>query len=89
MGVVSGREYRTQLPPQERVIRFFYGRVTAKLEYMSLLGDRMPGVSGPEIITSLFNEAPTGMTFHPTARRYPLIALRFGRTFVTIPRRLE
>jgi phosphohistidine swiveling domain-containing protein len=89
VGVMSKRELEQQLPPEQRVTRFFYGRLTAKLEYMAMLGDRMPGVTGAQIIESLFNEAPEGLVFHPTTRRYAVFAVKMPMTFLTIQRRLR
>jgi len=85
VGAISKRELEQQFPPEERVLRYFYGRLAVKLEYMTLLGDRMPGVTGAEMLESMFNEAPPGISFDPTIRRYPFIAVRLARTFLTIP----
>src|SRR5277367_2732753 len=40
VGAISKRELEQQFPPEDRVLRYFYGRLTVKLEYMTLLGDR-------------------------------------------------
>jgi hypothetical protein len=50
---------------------------TAGVEY---LGDRqrsdVPGTTGPEAIAGMLGRVPETMTFHPTRRRYPIVALR-------------
>lgn len=89
VGVLSRRELAVVPRPDEWVTRFFYGRTTAKLEYLSMIGDRMPGVTGAEILESLFNAPPDDMEYHPTLRRYPFIAAKLGYTFFTIQGRLR
>src|SRR5262249_39630391 len=89
IGVMSKRELEQPEDPAERILRFFYGRVATNLNYMGLIGDRMPGITGEEAIRSLFGRPPPGMTFHPTKRRYPFVAYRFPKTFITIPKKLE
>ena len=88
VGAISKRELEQQFPPEERTLRFFYGRLAVKLEYISMLGDRMPGVSGPDMIHSMFNDPPETLTYHPTIRRYPFIAAKLLYTFLTIQPRL-
>jgi phosphohistidine swiveling domain-containing protein len=90
VGAISKRELDQQFPPEQRTLRFFYGRLAVKLEYISMLGDRMPGVSGRDMIHSMFNDPPESLAYHPTARRYPFIAARLLHTFLTIqPKLLE
>ena len=90
VGALSKRELEQQFAPEDRTLRFFYGRLAVKLEYISMLGDRMPGVDGPEMIHSMFNDPPETLEYHPTQRRYPFIAARLAHTFFTIqPRLLE
>jgi phosphohistidine swiveling domain-containing protein len=88
VGAMSARERDTIPEPADRVLRCFYGRLTVRLEYMTMLGDRMPGVTGEEMMASLFGQAPPGIEYHPTVRRYPFIALRLTHTGLTIQRRL-
>lgn len=88
IGVMSKREME-QPPPADRILRFFYGRTASDLGYMGLIGDRMPGITGEEALASLFGKPPPEMTFHPTKRRYPLIAWRFPRLFLRVPRMLD
>ena len=88
VGAISKRELEQRFPPEDRTLRFFYGRLAVKLEYISMLGDRMPGVDGPEMIHSMFNDPPESLRYHPTIRRYPFIAAKLAHTFFTIQPRL-
>jgi pyruvate,water dikinase len=88
IGVVSAAERDAVVDPSQWAARAFYGRLATTLEYMAMIGDRMPGVNGEEILDSLFGKAPAGMTFHPTRRRYPFIAARSGHAALTIQPRL-
>ncbi len=89
IGVMAKRELEQPEDPAERILRNFYGRLATNLNYMGLIGDRMPGITGEGALASLFGKPPEGMTFHPTKRRYPFVAYRFPRTFLRVPRMLE
>jgi len=89
IGVMSKKELEQPDDLGERITRFFYGQCSTNLNYMGLIGDRMPGTTGEEALASLFGKPPEGMTFHPTKRRYPIIAYRFPRTFIRVPRMLD
>lgn len=88
VGAISAAERDAELDPSDRIIRFFYGRVAVRLEYMTTLGDRMPGITAEEMLDSLFGKAPPGMSYSPTVRRYPFIAVRFTHLLTTIQPRL-
>jgi pyruvate,water dikinase len=66
----------------------FYGRVALRLDFMSTIGDRMPGTTGRDALRSLFGELPDGMEFQPTRRRYPIVAWRLPALFIRFPRHL-
>jgi pyruvate,water dikinase len=88
IGVMSAAERDAEIDPALWSVRCFYGRVATTLGYICLIGDRMPGVTGPQVMESMFGQAPAGMEFHPTRRRYPFIAARLGYSALTIQRRL-
>jgi pyruvate,water dikinase len=46
------------------------------MEWLGMVGDRMPGTSGPDAIAGMLGRVPETMTFSPTRRRYPVIAAR-------------
>ena len=89
IGVLTKAELEPPEDPAERILRLFYGRLSMKLEFMAMVGDRVPGTSGREAIRGMFGEAPEGMTFAPTKARYPAIAVRFPAAFAGFPRRLR
>ncbi len=88
-GALTRAERRVPDAVEDRWIRIFYGRLAAQVEFMALLGDRMPGTSGEEAVTSIFGRVPETMKFRPTKRRYPLIAAHLPFTFLTIPARVR
>ena len=74
---------------EDRVVRVFMGRIALQVELMTMLGDRLPGASGQDIAKAIFGTVPDDIEYHPTKRRYPVIAWKLGRTFITMPRRLK
>jgi pyruvate,water dikinase len=88
IGVISARERDAVLDPADWVIRAFYGKIAVRLEFLTMIGDRMPGVSGEDTMANLFGQAPPGIRYDPTVRRYPFVAARFGHTVLSIQRRL-
>jgi phosphohistidine swiveling domain-containing protein len=88
MGVFSKAEAPPPLDPADGVLRIFYGRLTIKLEHIATIGDRMPGVTGEQVLASLFGKPPAGMTFHPSRRRYASIAWRLPRAHLAVPKTL-
>jgi pyruvate,water dikinase len=89
MGAISAAE-RTQFgPPGGRPIQLFHGRAAVNADFLALLGDRMPGTTGEQVVRNLFGHVPDTMTFHPTIRRYPFVAVRLPASFVTYPRKVE
>jgi phosphohistidine swiveling domain-containing protein len=78
-----------QVPaPAERYVQAFYGRGALRIDYNAMLGDRSPGRTGPDAARSFLGSVPEDMTFHPTRRRYPMIALRLPLLFLRFPRML-
>jgi pyruvate,water dikinase len=89
MGVFHASERKTPREDHLRFYQVFYGRIAMQVRYVAILGDRMPGTTGPAIVKSFFGRVPESMTFHPTISRYPVIALRLAHAFLTIPRALK
>jgi pyruvate,water dikinase len=76
MGVVSAAE-RVDLPTgPDRATCLFFGRLALQVDYMAMIGDRVPGTSGEQAVLGLFSHVPEGMTFAPTRHRYPFIAAK-------------
>lgn len=76
IGIISRAERDSQGPVAEPVIRIFFGRIAMCMEWMGMIGDRMPGTTGPDAITGMLGRVPDTMTFTPTRRRYPFIAAK-------------
>ncbi len=85
MGAIPAVERAVPARPEDRFINIFYGRPAARVDYLASIGDRMPGTSAEAIATQLLGFVPPGFVSRPTRRRYPLVALRLPKTFVTIP----
>jgi pyruvate,water dikinase len=85
MGAVPAAERAVPSAFEDRFINIFYGRPAARVEYLASIGDRMPGTSAEAIATQLLGSMPPGFVSRPTRTRYPFVALRFPKTFVTMP----
>jgi pyruvate,water dikinase len=85
LGLFSAAEREVPAAAHDRYIRIFNGRVACQVNYLATLGDRMPGMSGPATVGSLFGRVPDGQRFSPTRRRYPVVAWRFPATFLSTP----
>ena len=89
LGAIAPREAREIGPPAIRVTRLFHGRAAVKADVLALIGDRMPGTTGEEVVRTYFGSVPETMDLHPTRRRYPVVAARLPWTFATHPRRVR
>jgi len=89
VGAIAGPERHVPSAPEARFLRIFHGRVALQAEFLTMLGDRMPGTTGQETAASLFGTVPETIDYGPTRRRYPFVALRFPATFLTTPRRVR
>ena len=78
----------SMLPPRSEqwYCQAFLGRVALNLSFMSTVGDRMPGTTGPATIASVFGEVPADVSFSPTKRRYPIVAWRLPALFIRWPK---
>jgi phosphohistidine swiveling domain-containing protein len=73
---------RAERDSDHRFVRIFYGRAALQVEYLATVGDRMPGTTGEETVASLFGRPPEDMAWHPSRRRYPVIAVKLPLVFV-------
>jgi rifampicin phosphotransferase len=89
IGALTRAERRTPAAIEERFIRIFYGRPAVLVEYLVLMGDRLPGTSGEASARGIFGRVPDDIDYHATIRRYPIVAWRLPYTFVNAPRRLR
>lgn len=77
IGALSADEARVPASSADRYFRPFYGRPALQVEFLSLLGDRMPGTSGRATVKDMLGAVPDDLEFVPTRRRYPAVAWRF------------
>ena len=89
LGALHSSERGAPQNPDERILRIFFGRVAMQVEFLSTLGDRMPGTTGQNVVRAIFGRVPEDIEFRPTLRRYPAVALRFPAVFLTVPRRVR
>ncbi|HTK63903.1 MAG TPA: PEP-utilizing enzyme [Pseudonocardia sp.] len=89
LGVMGRDELEPPADVTDWILRPFHGRLAMRLEFMAMVGDRMPMVTGRDAIRGMFGEAPATMEFAPTRARYGAIATKFPRAFVTLPTRMR
>ena len=89
IGVLSSAERRPPARDEDRYVKAFFGRAALQVEYLTRLGDRMPGTTGQAAAESIFGAVPDDIRYAPTRRRYPAIAVRLPHVFATAPRRLR
>lgn len=87
LGAFNAAERDVPAQVEDRFIRVFHGRVACSVDFLSTIGDRMPGTTGPSAVASLFGHVPDDVEFHPTRRRYLAIAAKFPMAFLTTPAR--
>jgi pyruvate,water dikinase len=85
LGVFS----RAERDDPHRYVRAFYGRVALQVEYLGKVGDRMPGTTGEEAVKAIFGRAPEDMTWQPTRRRYPIVAVKLPLVFTRVTRQIK
>ena len=74
LGLFDKTEHAGALPGEDPIIRIFYGRIAMCMEWLGTVGDRMPGTTAEEAIGGMLGRVPDTMSFHPTRRRYPIVA---------------
>jgi pyruvate,water dikinase len=89
VGLAVGALTKAEHQDINGLMEVFFGRAAFRVDPFALLGDRLPGTSGQEVVASLLGRVPEGLGYRPTKRRYPIIAWRFPATFVRTPRTLR
>lgn len=89
MGVLSRREAAAESDVKQHYFRSFYGRPALQVEYMALIGDRLPGTSGEEAVASVLGRVPDDWQGQPTKRRLPVIAWKLPLLTITGPRKMR
>src|SRR5262245_43360933 len=75
MGSIAASERETLGPPGDRLTLLFHGHAAVQADFLALIGDRMPGTSGEEVVRSFFGEVPEPLDFHPARGRSPFVAV--------------
>jgi pyruvate,water dikinase len=89
LGVLSRKEADVPADAADRYVQAFYGRIAMRARLLATIGDRMPGVTGADVVRGIFAEAPSDMSYRPTMRRYPFIAARMPVVFLRTPGRIR
>ena len=79
MGVLRRDEIRLNDTAEERFMVCFYGRTTANIEAMRLIGDRMPGATANGIEEQLFGVVRPEAVNDGTLARVPAVVARMPR----------
>ncbi|HEY1973330.1 MAG TPA: PEP-utilizing enzyme [Pseudonocardia sp.] len=87
LGAISRAERDAFGRPGNEQVGLFHGRAAVNADFLALVGDRMPGTTGRQVVHRFFGQVPDTMSFHPTARRYPYAALGLPRAFAGYPGR--
>jgi phosphohistidine swiveling domain-containing protein len=89
MGVLPRRERGVPADPAERTVGIFYGRVAGRVDFLTRMGDALPGTSGGQLAERIYGIVPPNYRPQRRRRRYPLIAVRSTTAFLTLPRKLR
>src|SRR5262245_47928066 len=89
MGAFPRPEAELPTESRGRIIRIFYGRGALSVDCLARLGDCMPGTTGRQVVEGVYGEAPDTITFNPTRKRLPFIAVGLPREHFTIDKRLR
>ena len=89
IGAFTRSERVPPLRERDRYVRAFLGRAAVQLEFVTRIGDRMPGTTGEKVAENVFGRVPDDVVLEPTKRRYPIVAWRLPTAFATYPRRIR
>jgi phosphohistidine swiveling domain-containing protein len=89
LGIFDRREREQPARLDDRIIQPFHGRVAIRIEWLASVGDRMPGTTGPDAVASMLGRVPDTVAFHPTRRRYPVIAAKLPIAAANAPRHIR
>jgi pyruvate, water dikinase len=85
-GVLTPEERSGPHGEHDRLISIFYGRAALRADFMLEMGERLPGTSGADVATALFDAVPPGYVGRPARRYYPRAAARIPWNMLRSPR---
>jgi pyruvate,water dikinase len=88
VGAFTRAEAAVPTDPGDRITQIFYGRGAFRLEGLAVLGDRLPGTTGAEVIAGMCGQAPGDVAYAPSRRRYAHVAAGLPRQMWRVGRRL-
>jgi len=88
IGAISEAESIVPEDPHDRAFGIFHGRFAGKVDFLALVGDRLPGTTGAAVAEQILGELPPDFVSRPTRRRWPAVARRLPVFILTLPRRL-
>ncbi|BBZ15548.1 PEP-utilizing enzyme [Mycobacterium branderi] len=89
MGVLPRRERGVPADPAERTVNIFFGRVAGRVDFLTRMGDSLPGTSGARLAERIYGIVPPNYRPRRRRRRYPLIAVRSTTAFLRLPAQLR
>ena len=89
MGVLPRRERGVPADPTERTVNIFFGRVAGRVDFLTRMGDSLPGTNGGRLAERIYGIVPPDYRPQRRRRRYPLIAVWSSTSFLTLPRKLR
>ncbi|MFE3055747.1 PEP/pyruvate-binding domain-containing protein [Nocardia sp. NPDC059239] len=89
LGALSRTEALIPSSPQDWIVGVFYGRAALRVDLLAEWADRVPGMSGAELIGQFFSTVPGGMEPASKRRYHPRSLLRTPLPFLVVPRRMR
>lgn len=89
VGALSRREAQVPHRTQDWIVGVFYGRAALRIDMLADWADRVPGMSGGDLISQFFSSLPEGVTSRPQRKYYLRALLRRPLPFIVVPPRMR
>lgn len=89
MGVLPRRDRGVPADPTQRGVNIFFGRVAGRVDFLTEMGDGLPGTNGGQLAERIYGIVPPNYRPRRRRRRYPLIAVMSVHAFLTLPAKLR
>jgi len=67
----------------------FFGRSYMSVDFLKLIGERLPGATGEQVVGGFIGRVPPDMTFSPTRRFYLNVLRRYPVSMIRLPGLLQ